>query len=426
MSGSTEMSQLRLNSSVWSELHTAVFDALKGERCGVLLVHPALQDDDSVLIATHFMPVPDEYMLAGPHGFDYDGRFNFRVVEAIAETNSSAILVHAHANGFTLGFSRTDLTFGSAFLNFMDRRLPNRRHGMIVINNTSIEGFIRNGTSEIPIERLSVSRVSYTTLLREATYSASSDDRQLISIGNRGQTVLENMNIAVVGYSGGGSHVVQQLIHAGAGRITVIDPDILEDTNLRRFVGATKADIGKSKLTVAHRLAETVRPETQIIPVKEYVPSAASISALLACDVIVGCLDNWSTRDVLNRIAGEFHVPYIDIGAIVVSGSDRSTVRIGGQVTLVASDGACLRCMGLITDERIADGIKHQQYEDATIDPQVVSINGTLASEAVSLILLLCAGSDGLSRYRTYRFPPGKLSVVNTSKRENCQDCGRY
>src|SRR3546814_8494235 len=53
---------------------------------------------------------------------------------------------------------------------------------------------------------------------------------------------LRAVTIGIVGLGGGGSHVVQQLAHLGIGCFVCVDPDIVEDSNLNRLVGATAAD----------------------------------------------------------------------------------------------------------------------------------------------------------------------------------------
>lgn len=65
--------------------------------------------------------------------------------------------------------------------------------------------------------------------------------------GARGQAVLREMAVAVVGAGGGGSLLVQMLGHLGIGRIVVIDYDVVDETNLSRIVGAGPGDVGRLK-----------------------------------------------------------------------------------------------------------------------------------------------------------------------------------
>ena len=99
------------------------------------------------------------------------------------------------------------------------------------------------------------------------------------------------------------------------------------------------------------------------------------------------------------------------IAAAVSVAADARGMRVGGQVALVLPGGPCLRCMGLITDARVeASRLRRQGYAEAAPEPQVVSLNGSLASEAVTAALMVLAGEDRLVAYRRFAYPPGTLT----------------
>jgi hypothetical protein len=83
--------------------------------------------------------------------------------------------------------------------------------------------------------------------------------------------------------------------------------------------------------------------------------------------------------------------------------------------------------MHLVTDARVEESRRHRQgYLDNEPEPQVVSINGTLASEAVTAALLLAATPDApIEARRNYRYPPGKISVVDEAADPTCAVCQR-
>src|SRR5205823_6090036 len=80
--------------------------------------------------------------------------------------------------------------------------------------------------------------------------------RQVLAWGNTGQNRLTTAHAAVVGAGGTGSQVALQLAHLGIGRLTLIDFDLVERSNLSRLLGSTPADVGRSKVDV---LASAVR-----------------------------------------------------------------------------------------------------------------------------------------------------------------------
>jgi len=85
-------------------------------------------------------------------------------------------------------------------------------------------------------------------------------------LGDHSEKFLKATTAGVIGLSGGGSHVCQQLAHIGVGNYVIVDPQVIEDKNLNRLVGGTAADIeaGTTKVDIATRLIRAVRPDAHI------------------------------------------------------------------------------------------------------------------------------------------------------------------
>ncbi len=133
-------------------------------------------------------------------------------------------------------------------------------------------------------------------------------------LGEHSEKILRNCNVAVIGLGGGGSHVVQQLAHIGIGTFVNADPDVVEESNLNRLVGATATDVENAtrKVEVAERLIRAVNPAANVISVAERWQAKPEL--FRDCDVIFGCLDGYTERDELERMTRRFLIPYIDIG----------------------------------------------------------------------------------------------------------------
>jgi molybdopterin/thiamine biosynthesis adenylyltransferase len=252
-------------------------------------------------------------------------------------------------------------------------------------------------------------------------------DRQQLAFGKEGHESLQLHSVAVVGISGGGSHVCQQLVHAGVGRLAPVDDEIIEETNLRRVVGAIAADVATKtkKVDVIVRMAATVRPSVVIDPVPSHFPDRVSIEVLSRVDMIIGCVDDDAARNDLNNFALERRIPYVDVGATIMPHESKLGFRAYGQVICVWPGGPCLRCIGLIFDVSIAEAHRRQTgYMTGSNDPQVVSINGTLASEAVTVALLYLTIGHHQPSYRRYTLPPGRLIEPTVTVDVPCAYCG--
>ena len=101
---------------------------------------------------------------------------------------------------------------------------------------------------------------------------------------------------------------------------------------------------------------------------------------------------------------------YIDIGMDV---HGAAPPVIGGQVILSSPDGLCMRCMGFLTDEKLAREAAH--YGDAGGRPQVVWPNGVLASTAVGLAVDLVTDWTRKRRSHAYLVYDGNSATMRDS-----------
>jgi molybdopterin/thiamine biosynthesis adenylyltransferase len=192
--------------------------------------------------------------------------------------------------------------------------------------------------------------------------------------------------VLIVGLGGGGSHIAQQLAHLGVGHIALVDPQIIEPSNLNRLVGATDADVKAEtpKVDIARRLIKGIRPWIDVEV--SQTPWQAADHLLRSAHVVFGCLDGFRQRMYLESAARSFLLPHIDIGMDVTRLSeDRYTVA--GQMILTLPGGPCMRCLGFLKTEHLER--EENEYGDVGINPQVVWTNGTLASLAVGAFVQL-------------------------------------
>jgi hypothetical protein len=204
-------------------------------------------------------------------------------------------------------------------------------------------------------------------------------------LGERSEKFLRATTAGIIGLSGGGSHVCQQLAHIGVGNYVIVDPQVIEDTNLNRLVGGTARDVeaGTTKADIAKRLIRGVRPDAHIEAYEDDWRNVAD--SLRNCDVVFGCIDSYKDRDELERQVRRYLTPYIDIGMDV--GKAGSAYHISGQAALSIPGGVCLWCMGILREQLLAE--EAAEYGNAGVRQQVVWPNGVLASSAVGLFMSL-------------------------------------
>ena len=218
---------------------------------------------------------------------------------------------------------------------------------------------------------------------------------------------LQRLSIAVVGASGTGSPVVEQLQRLGVGELVIVDDDHMEERNVIRVLNSTMRDVKEKRLKV-DVLADAIgRVElgTRVVRIKRNLWNPEVVRAVAQCDVVFGCMDSVDGRYLLNVLATYYTLPYFDIGVrlqAVPSGPEKGQIReVCGTVNYLRPGRSSLLSRGLFTMEEVAtaglwrnDPDAHKQQErdgyirgTAVQRPAVISVNMFAASLAVNEFL---------------------------------------
>lgn len=220
-------------------------------------------------------------------------------------------------------------------------------------------------------------------------------DRSRIAFLGAGYERLRAAIVTVIGAGGGGSHILQQLAHLAIGTLVSVDPDDLETSNVNRVVCTNYADIGIPKATLLVRRLSHLGGK--MVALRTRAESPIARAWIERSDLVFGAVDGARARNNIEQICRAALVPYIDIGLTILTSTDAAVTAIGGQIVTSMPNGACLRCAGVITDDALAED--REEYADSHIEQQVISMNGLLASQAVT------SGIALLANYAP-KFPP--------------------
>ena len=127
---------------------------------------------------------------------------------------------------------------------------------------------------------------------------------------------LRRLSIAVIGASGTGSPVVEQLMRLGVGEIVIVDDDHIEGRNVNRILNSTMRDVREKRLKVdvLGDAVERTGLGTEVIRLPKNLWNPDVIRAVAQCDVVFGCMDTVDGRYLLNALASYYTLPYFDIG----------------------------------------------------------------------------------------------------------------
>lgn len=233
----------------------------------------------------------------------------------------------------------------------------------------------------------------------------------LREIGGAGQKRLKAARVLVVGAGGLGSPVLSYLAGAGVGVISVIDPDMVEGSNLQRQVIHADARIGMPKVFSAEAGMRGLNPFIEVRPYYQAL-SEANAGALVADhDLVVEGTDDPETRYLVNRACVAAGVPLIS-GALT---------QWEGQVSLYhpAQGGPCYACVFPV---RPAPGLVPSCAEAGVASPLPGIIGAMMAMEAVKW--LTGAGEGLAGRLVIHDALHAETRVIGVKRRADCAVCG--
>ncbi|MFC3080522.1 HesA/MoeB/ThiF family protein [Phenylobacterium terrae] len=228
----------------------------------------------------------------------------------------------------------------------------------------------------------------------------------LREIGGPGQQKLKAASALVVGAGGLGAPATLYLAAAGIGRIVLVDPDVVDRSNLQRQVLYAEGEVGRPKVeTAAQRLA-ALNPHTHVEPVRALLDAANARELVRGVDLVLDGTDDFSTRFAVNAAC-------VAEGRTLVSGAiGRWTGQIG-----VYAGRPCYRCLvpEIPPDAETCSAV-------GVVGALAGVIGSMMALEAVKLIT--GAGEPLLGRLLLYDGLSAETRTVRIGADPECEVCG--
>jgi len=157
-------------------------------------------------------------------------------------------------------------------------------------------------------------------------------------VGHEGQLKLLSSSVAVMGTGGLGTHIADNLVRAGVGRLKLIDRDFVELNNLQRQMLFDEGDASARlpKAEAAARRLRRINSQVEIEPlVLELAPD--NVGPIVSdVDVVLDGCDNFEARYLINEACVQHEVPWVYGGAVA---------SYGMTMTIVPHRTPCLRCV---------------------------------------------------------------------------------
>ncbi|WP_431709746.1 ThiF family adenylyltransferase [Glutamicibacter uratoxydans] len=210
--------------------------------------------------------------------------------------------------------------------------------------------------------------------LSEPELARYSRQLTLPGVGPLGQRRIRNAKVLVIGAGGLGSPIINYLVAAGVGRLTVIDDDRVESSNLQRQVIHREQDIGQFKAESAKAAALRLDASARFTALTHKLTVDNALSLFAEHDLVLDGTDNFATRYLSNDAAELSGTPLI-WGTIF---------QFSGQVSVFAPQrGPMLR--DLFPEIPEADSVP-SCAEGGVFGTLCAVVGATMAGEALKLI----------------------------------------
>jgi hypothetical protein len=398
---------LRLTQIQHEILRKHLFPGDGKEAVAILLCGKRSGESRHILTVREIHPVPyDQCLERTPTHVKWSTDIIDGLIPAVIANDYSILKVHSHVTEWR-SFSDTDDASDDTIFASIGNLLGNAaRHASAIMLPSGelmvraiVDGKIAEPYSSVMVvgDDLRIWQCSHTSMVEEFSL------RHRQAFGEGTTNLLRSLSVAVVGSSGTGSFVIEELARLGVGKLVLIDSDRVEEKNLNRIVNSSKEDsyLGTYKVHALAKAIARMGLNQRVVPLPINLITEEAVLAVAECDVIFGCTDGVEARHILNRLATFYSMPYIDVGVRLDADGQGGISGISGAVHYLQPGGSSLLSREVYTMDQVeAEGMRRTNpelyrrqrgegylrgiQEDR---PAVITINGTFASLAVQELL---------------------------------------
>jgi hypothetical protein len=314
----------------------------------------------------------------------------------------SIIAVHSHPGGL-FAFSEMDDASDNLLMPALLHGTGQVPGSAIMVPNGAMRGrFYVGDTAPAPIDLVTVAGADLQ-FWWQADASRSGPANRPVAFTSAMTAWLARLSACVIGVSGTGSIVAEQLARLGFGEISVIDFDKIERRNLNRILNAIVADAeaGRLKVEVFAAAVRRYRSHCEVRCVPHSITTREAILAACDADILFSCVDTAEGRHIADRIAAYFATPLFDVGVSIPtrkgSATERQIAEVCGRIDYIYPGGSSLLDRGVYDAatleaeylaraapeahrQKLADGYLRNLEEQA---PAVITLNMRAASDCV-------------------------------------------
>lgn len=392
----------------YAELRHHLISGDGKEAVAVAVCGRAKDERRETLLVQEIIIVPfDACRIRSEHQVTWSPEILLPVLTRAMNLGLSIVKIHSHPARFDW-FSETDdasdREFFDSVFGFLDTR--DSQASLIMLPNGRLIGRAIEPDclgAQLDVVRVAGDDFAFWWKDEVAPIVPTHARRIAQTFGDATYGLLRKLRIGIVGCSGTGSVVIEQLARNCVGELVLVDPESVEDRNLNRILNATRhdADNSVSKLAVMKRSIAAMCLGTIVSTFDKDPLDAEVVRALASCDILIGCMDSVDGRHILNKIGSYYVLPYIDMGVRIDADGKGGIDHVSGVVHTIQPGGSSLMSRGVYSQDDLAAAFMHR-HDPATYatrreegyvrnvrvdQPAVISVNMQVASTAINELL---------------------------------------
>lgn len=272
--------------------------------------------DQIIFLVQDILLVPHSECKRKVDYLTWPGKYIEEAIEKGEENNLSIFLMHSHPSGFN--------QFSTADDESDQRVIPcifaayNQLHGSIIVtpDGKLIGRFYDKNLSHQYIDKFLIVGQDLALITPQSSSKVMPFSADMTES-------LKNFKVGVIGASGTGSIVIENLARLGVGHLVLIDDDVIEYKNLNRILNSTiqDAENQKSKVKVLADVINQYRSDVVLTALDSKIGTQQAILEVATCDVLFSCVDTVSARMYVDLVGEYFLLPVFDIGVTIPTGS---------------------------------------------------------------------------------------------------------
>lgn len=394
------------------EIHTSLREHLfpgDGKEAAAILICTRAPSSNLKLLAQEVILVPHtECSVRTPDKLTWPGEYLEAAIDKALAGKRSILLVHSHPGGL-YEFSWVDDASDAGTMVSLAQGVEAIHGSAIMVPSGAMRARVYH--PDRTCEDIELVMVPGDTIQFWST-DANEHRAPVMAFTSSMTQALHRLTVAVIGVSGTGSIVAEQVTRLGFGKVILVDHDHVEEKNLNRILNSTMADAQseRPKVEVFAQAIGQIRGPHVAEPINKSVYSREAVLAVANADLIFSCVDTHQGRMICDLMASSFLTPLFDVGVKIPTRPTESGGRaihdVQGRIDYVKPGGATLADRKIYTPESLYAETLRSTNPEAHRDQVERGYISGIQEEAPSVITLnMRAASACVNEFIARAFP---------------------